>query len=301
MNVALFGNSGFIGKHLQKSLQLHSEIQNVSLRTEGWEYSINEKTEVYINLIGKAHDHRGLVTIEEFRIANVELAKQIFDVFKRSDAKLMIHISSLAALEEIESNMDLTETENCRPQSVYGITKREAEKWLLAQKLPCGKKLIILRPPMVHGEGDKGNLGLLYKFISKGLPYPFSSINNKRSFISIDNFTFFIEKIIFNQDKLSSEIYHICDDEPVSTNEIINIIGEFTNKKISKLKIPKFIIIYFVKIGDFAGLKFYTQKIKKMTGNLVLSNFKIKMALGISSLPLTVEEGLSKTIKSFQK
>ena len=49
---------------------------------------------------------------------------------------------------------------------------------------------------MIHGIGDKGNLGLLHKFISKGIPYPLSSFNNYRSFISMDNFSFFIKSII---------------------------------------------------------------------------------------------------------
>lgn len=93
------------------------------------------------------------------------------------------------------------------------------------------KKIIILRPPLVHGEGDKGNLELLYKFISKGIPYPLSAFQNSRSFLSIDNFIFFLKEIISNQDKLDSGIYHIADDEVLSTKEILEIIKRVENKK----------------------------------------------------------------------
>src|SRR5690606_37898463 len=103
------------------------------------------------------------------------------------------------------------EDSSCNPISWYGHSKRTAEKWLLEQHLPPGKKLVILRPPMVHGPGDKGNLGLLYKLISKGIPYPLASFDNRRSFISIDNFSFFIEQIITHHEKMDSGIYHIAD------------------------------------------------------------------------------------------
>src|SRR5690606_10609542 len=130
----------------------------------------------------------------------------------------------------------------CNPASWYGKSKRAAEEWLLAQDVPEGKKLIILRPPMVHGPGDKGNLGLLYKLISKGIPYPLSSFDNRRSFISIDNFCFFIQQIINKNDIIKSGIYHVADDEPVSTKEIIDIIKEVTDKNTPNLALSKFLV-----------------------------------------------------------
>src|SRR5690606_1740131 len=94
------------------------------------------------------------------------------------------------------------------------------------------KKLIIIRPPMVHGPGDKGNLGLLYKLISKGIPYPLASFDNRRSFICIDNFCFFIKQIIAHYDQLDTGIYHVADDESVATKEIIDIIKEVSKKRV---------------------------------------------------------------------
>src|SRR5690606_12663074 len=105
-------------------------------------------------------------------------------------------------------------------------------------------------PPMVHGPGDKGNLALLYKLISKGIPYPLSSFDNSRSFISIDNFSFFIQQIIEHQDKLDSGIYHIADDESISTKEIIEIIKNVTGKNVPNIALPKFLVKGIAKIGD---------------------------------------------------
>ncbi|UZJ66447.1 sugar nucleotide-binding protein [Sphingobacterium sp. KU25419] len=72
----------------------------------------------------------------------------------------------------MEAPKALSEVAVYNPVSCYGKSKRAAEEWLLEQALPLGKKLIILRPPMVHGSGDKGNLNQLYKLVSKGIPYP---------------------------------------------------------------------------------------------------------------------------------
>src|SRR5690606_6083014 len=115
------------------------------------------------------------------------------------------------------------------------------------------------RPPMVHGPGDKGNLGLLYKLISKGIPYPLASFNNSRSFISIDNFCYYIEQIIAKEAQLESGIYHIADDEPVSTKEIIDIIKKVIAKNVSNLALPRILVKGMAKIGDVLPIPLNTK------------------------------------------
>lgn len=299
MKIILFGGSGFIGKNVMKKFPKNS-IVPISLRADEWKNNLPSDTEVFINLIGKAHDHKGVARYEDYYEANVDLAKEIFNEFLKSNAKLLIHISSIAAQEEFESSKPLKEENQCHPFSSYGKTKREAEEWLLQQNLPEKKKLIILRPPMVHGEGDKGNLGLLYKLISKGIPYPLASFDNKRSFISIDNFSYFINQIIENKELLENGIYHISDDEAVSTKEIIEIIKKVENNNTLNLSLPKVLVKFLAKIGDIIPLPLNTKRLKKMTGNLEVSNQKIKNALGITQLPISAKKGIEITIKSFK-
>jgi len=291
----IIGGSGFIGKSLLRSLP---DGTSLSLRSEDWRSHINE-ARTWVNLVGKAHDHKGGVIEGDYYYANVTLAKEVFEAFLNSSANLLVHISSLAAVEEFESFKPLVETDKCNPLSWYGKSKREAEQWLIEQKLPENKKLIILRPPMVHGPGDKGNLGLLYKFISKGIPYPLSSFDNRRSFISIDNFIYFVREIIDKQETLGSGIYHISDDEPISTKEIIAVIKEVTRKNTMNIALPKSIVKAIAKIGDFLPIPLNSKRLKKMTSNLLVSNLKIKQALEIDKLPLSARAGLEKTIRSF--
>ncbi|MDM1448000.1 NAD-dependent epimerase/dehydratase family protein [Myroides odoratimimus] len=298
--VLIFGSSGFIGQSLFHYLKSNFPITNSSLR------DLNNLREVkthdiIINLVGKAHDHKGEATERDFDYANYELVKELYKVFEQSDAKVFIHISSIAAIEETGSSNALTEEMGSNPQSWYGLSKRKAEEYLLNQDIPEGKKVIILRPTMVHGPGDKGNLTLLYKLISKGLPYPLAKFDNRRSFLSIDNFNFFIEEIINNIEHVDSGIYHICDDTPIATSSIISIIGKVTDKKVLNFTLPKGIVKSIAKVGDMVPIPLNSKRLSKMTSDLVVSNEKIKKALGIGNLPVSAEKGLEKTISSFKK
>ncbi|MGG5510442.1 NAD-dependent epimerase/dehydratase family protein [Myroides odoratimimus] len=298
MRILVYGASGFIGQNLLRVLNDKCCVESSSLRNIG-NLDMIKDYNIIINLVGKAHDHKGEATEHDFDYANYELVKELYSVFVRSDAKMFIHVSSISAIEEMDSNYTLTEEMECKPVSWYGKSKRKAEEYLLNQEIPNGKKVIVLRPTMVHGPGDKGNLTLLYKIISKGLPYPLGKFDNKRSFLSISNFNFIIEEILKHPEKIESGIYHICDDEPISTSTIISMIGEITGKKVFKLAIPKNIVKCIASIGDFLPIPLNTNRLVKMTSNLVVSNNKIKSVLMINRLPIKAEEGMRETLISF--
>jgi RmlD substrate binding domain. len=295
-NILIIGASGFVGQNLLQYLKFS---KGCSLRDKDWRSKIDE-FEILVNLVGKAHDHKGQASEQDYFFVNVELVKEIFYAFIQSTATVLLHVSSIAALEEYSAEGMLTESDTCHPESWYGRSKREAEEWLLAQELPSSKKLIIIRPPMIHGPGDKGNLGLLYGLISRGIPYPLASFDNYRSFISIENFCFFIRQMIEKKDKLSSGIFHVADNESVSTHQIIEIIKQVTGRRVANLALPKSLVIGIAKIGDFIPIILNSKRLKKMTSNLLVSNEKSKSFLNVTKLPLTAEEGLRKTIESFQ-
>lgn len=297
----LGGNNGFIGSHLSTKLKDPLQCEFVSMRNLSW-VKDNILADCMINLVGKAHDFTGKATENDFFYANFELAKTAFDLFISSQAKVFIHISSLAAIEEVESAKSLAENAAYNSVSPYGRSKQAAEEWLMSQQLPTDKKLIILRPPMVHGAGDKGNLKQLFSIVSKGIPYPLVRFKNKRSFLSIDNFCFYIEQILLQNEKLNSGVYHLSDDETLSSNEIVKIMKQETGLKIPCFPLPKRIISFLSKLGDHTrAFPLNTWRLKKLTSNLVVSNKKIKVALQIERLPKTAKEGLRDTIRALKQ
>lgn len=301
-NILITGALGFVGQNLTNHLKNYNLI-TIS-RKNGFDYNLidndfldNNKIEIIIHLAGKAHDLKKTSNDSEYYEANIDLTISLFDSFLKSNAKTFIFLSSVKAAKDF-IEISLTEDTEPTPISVYGKSKLEAEKYLLSHQLHTNKKLFILRPCMIHGPGNKGNLNLLYKLVSKNLPWPLGAFENKRSFCSIDNLNFIIEQLI-SRDDISSGIYNIADDEPLSTNQIIELIANAQNHKSRIIELPKSLIYFLAKIGALISLPFNTENLTKLTENYVVSNEKIKMAIG-KDLPMSSKEGLLKTFSYFK-
>ena len=160
------------------------------------------------------------------------------------------------------------------------------------------KQVYILRPCMIHGPGNKGNLNLLYNVVKKGIPWPLGSFENRRSFTSIDNLCYVIEGLLTKA--VPGGIYHMGDDEAMSTNELIATICEAMGKQPHIWKINKSLMEGFAGLGSLLHLPLNKERLRKLTENYVVSNAKIKNALGIEKMPVTAKEGLIKTIQSFE-
>ena len=156
------------------------------------------------------------------------------------------------------------------------------------------KLFYILRPCMIHGKGNKGNLNLLVKWVKKGLPWPLAAFENKRSFAAIGNVCYVVNQLL--QHKIESGIYNICDDEPVSTNRLIGLICECLGKKVRMWRIPPCIVRVCAKLGDIIHLPLNNERLQKLTENYVVDNSQIKKELGTDTMPINVVDGLKITI-----
>jgi nucleoside-diphosphate-sugar epimerase len=298
MIITITGISGFVGQNLSKYLRDQGHFLNgLSLRNENW--SLDKSSEAIIHLAGKAHDTSNTSDSESYFKVNRDLTISLFDQFLNSDIKDFFYFSSVKAVADTIDGI-LEENFAGNPQTPYGQSKFEAENYLLQQNLPAGKRLFIIRPCMIHGPGNKGNLNLLYKVVEKGIPWPLASFQNHRSFLSIDNLNFLILKMLLNKE-IATGVYNFADDQALSTNELVRIIANVSGKKEKLWKLNAQLISGIAKIGDFTKLPLNSERLKKLTESYVVSNTKVKNALKISSLPVSAEEGLKKTIKSFQK
>ena len=302
--ILITGSSGFLGKNL--SLYLREYKIFPFSRTLGLEYNILtnnyldiNQIGVVIHLAGKAHDLKNTTNEKEFFKINTDLTKKIFDSFLNSNSNIFIYLSSVKAVKDF-TDCILTEEIKETPTSIYGKSKLAAEKYIHSKfEFYKNKSVYILRPCMIHGPGNKGNLNLLYKIVNKGFPWPLGAFNNERSFCSIDNLSFIIKELIDNG-KIPSGIYNIADDEALSTNEIINLIAKSQQKNIHILNVSKFLINVLAKLGDLFKLSFNTDRLNKLTENYIVSNKKIKNAIN-KPLPITAKLGLLNTFDSFNQ
>jgi len=304
MKIFISGAKGFIGKNLTEHLTKNgNQVTAVSRTPENenelsWEqlFSGGMDANVFIHLAGKAHDLKKTSNPEEYFEVNTELTRRVFNLFLQSKAPVFIYMSSVkAAADRVDGILQEDVTQN--PQTPYGQSKLQAETYILDQDIPVGKRVFILRPCMVHGPGNKGNLNLLYKFVSKGIPYPLAAFENKRSFLSIANLEYIIDGLINND--VPGGVYNIADDEPLSTNDVIHVISKAIGAKPRLWKLSPAMLKGVARVGDMIRLPLNSERLKKLTESYVVSNEKIKKALKTDRLPVSSTEGLSRTIKSF--
>lgn len=299
--VAITGTTGFVGTNLISFLDRYNtsvDIRSINRNDLSNKKLIVQLEEVatIIHLAGKAHDVKKASNPQEYYQVNFELTKKLYDAFLQSNAKKFIFVSSVKAVADSVNGV-LTEGDIPNPETDYGKSKLMAEQYIQSQPLPNGKSYYILRPCMIHGSGNKGNLNLLYQFVKKGIPYPLAGFKNKRSFLSVENLCFIIEELI-ERDDIATGVYQVADDEPLSTNDVVSILSTSTGKQSKLWRISPVLIRTIAKLGDSLKLPLTTERLNKLTESYVVSNQKIKQAIG-REFPLTARKGLEITARSF--
>lgn len=324
MNILITGIHGFVGSNLVVALKNHYILYGLDIVTpekEGvvktfvWKdvettsFPIQKlpQFDAIIHLAGKAHDTKNQSASQVYFDINTGLTQKIFDFFLESSAKRFIFFSSVkAAADSVVGDM-LTEDVIPTPVGPYGESKIAAEEYILSKlrsehgelkvAMQRDKQVYILRPCMIHGPGNKGNLNLLYNVVKKGIPWPLGDFENKRSFTSIDNLCYVVEGLLTKD--VASGIYHMGDDEALSTNELIALMCEAMGKEPHIWKMNRKMMEGCAGLGTLLHLPLNTERLRKLTENYVVSNEKIKSALGIDRMPVRAADGIMKTIRSF--
>lgn len=227
-----------------------------------------------VHLAGKAHDTRNVTEPQVYFDVNVGLTKRIFEAVYRKVPRF-VYFSSIKALDG---------------DTPYAQSKREAEVFL-------NGRAIVLEPAMIHGPGNKGNLNLLVKVVKKGIPWPLAAFENQRSFTSIGNICAVVEALC---QRGENGTYPMCDDAPVSTNRLIELIAEAYGKPPSLWRLPRVLMRCAAAFGTVLHLPLNLERLGKLTENSVVDNSLLKRALGWSAMPVDAEEGLKATLRSFR-
>lgn len=318
MRILITGIHGFVGSNLVNALKKEHTLYGVDIvapvkegveKTFSWK-DVDENAippmDAIIHLAGKAHDTKNRAAAQVYFDVNTGLTQKIYDYFLKSEAKRFIFFSSVKAAADKVPGDVLTEEVVPAPKGPYGESKIKAEEYILKNEAlrtkneeSASKRVFILRPCMIHGPGNKGNLNLLYGVVSKGIPWPLGAFENRRTFTSIDNLCFVVEGLLTKD--VQSGIYHMADDEALSTNELIEVMCEAMGKKAHIWKINRSLMEGVASIGTTLHLPLNEERLGKLTENYVASNAKIKKALGIERMPVRAKDGLKKTILSFRK
>ncbi|WP_165743733.1 SDR family oxidoreductase [Pseudoalteromonas sp. Z9A6] len=283
MRIAITGATGFVGRHLMKGLiasveelvtigRRKTDLSNVTF----YKGSIDKKTDyskalgsvdVVIHCAARVHVMNDAASdpLTQFRSVNTQGTLNLAKQAAQADVKRFIFLSSIKVNGESTSGKaPFTASDKSVVEDPYGISKFEAEQQLLELGKQTGMEIVIIRPPLVYGEGVKANFLSLMRLVGKGLPLPFRSIkNNKRSLVSVYNLVELI-KVCITHPKAANQVFLASDDNDLSTAEMVALMAKVQNKKNLALPVPVWCFKLVGKILNKADV------IDRLTGSLQL-------------------------------
>ena len=275
MKIIVTGSNGYLGSNYINQYKNKYKFEKFSLLNQKLEDISFDNIDIVLHCAALVHqkvEH----PYEKYYEINVDYPLKLAKLAKQNAVKQFVFISTIAVYgEDLEK---LNENTICNPITPYGKSKLEAEKQLL--ELNNEDFVVsIIRPPMVYGKNAPGNIDSLIKLVKKLPIIPLGKIENKRSFISIQNLCHIIDEIISKQ---KSGVFLTSDDEPISTTKLCELISKNLDKKIYLVKIP-----FFESLLKIFKPSFH----KRLYGSLEVDNTITKQKLNLQN-PYSVEDGI---------
>jgi UDP-glucose 4-epimerase len=314
--IALTGASGFLGSALLDSLRnknlkcfSRSELSiahnchffqgDIGSQTNFFDFV--ENTHVIIHCAARVHVMKKSTcsALEAFREVNTYGTLNLARQAAAAGVKRFIFLSSIKVNGESTSDRaPFTAFDKLFPEDPYSQSKSEAEEQLLALGKETGMEIVIIRPPLVYGEGVKANFASLIRLVGRGLPLPFRAIkHNKRSLVSVYNLVDLI-KICIDHPKAANQVFLVSDDDDMSTARMVALMAKVQGKANLSLSVP----VWCFKL---AGKLFKKDAVvDRLVGSLQLEIEHTKNTLNWVP-PYSVEHGFAlaakKKIKNWTK
>ena len=192
-----------------------------------WSRALRD-VEVVIHMAAPAHMRRA-PSEDELDKVNVDGGVRLFRGMHEHGVRRMVYLSTVKVYGERSTGRAFTRADEPRPEDAYARSKWKAEKALTAESERLDPELVVVRAPLVHGPGAKGNLRRLMKLIRSGVPLPLKSVNNKRSMVGLHNLHDFLETCA-NHPRPVAGAYPVSDGEDVSTPDLIRVLSGAMNR-----------------------------------------------------------------------
>ncbi len=231
--------------------------------------------------------------IAVFRQVNVAGTERLARIAATNGVKRFIFLSTVKVNGKETENRQFTERDIPNPHDDYSTSKWEAEQALHNISDATGLEIVILRLPLVYGQGVKANFLRLLDLVARRIPLPLAHVNNRRSLIYLGNLTDAIVTCIIHP-KAAGQTYMVSDGQDVSTPELIRMIAKAMGKKARLFPCPAPLL---KMIGKIAGK---SSEVERLTGSLQIDSAKIRKTLNWTP-PFTIEEGICKTVQWYIK
>ena len=319
MRVLLTGSSGFIGQHLcDYLLKRGVDVITASIRGDEWLEAMNN-CDAIIHLAAYAHQER--YDVDEMREVNVVGTRIVAEEAIKKGIKRFVFLSTIKVLgEKTKKGYPFTEQSPPNPQDIYASTKLWAEN-VLTELAIKNKNFepVIIRTPLVYGEGVKANYKKLMQLCSKSLPLPFAGNKSRRSMIYVENLCSAIFTCLEDK-RAARKTFLVKDEKTWPFYEIIRIIkilmkdnrvgggneiepeekeniSQYQMIKNKKFKVG---IFYFPNFLIYLGFVLLG---KKHTANRIYKHLEIDDSFIHETLnwypEISTTEGIRRTIESF--
>jgi len=309
----IIGGSGFVGTRLIDLLgkencinidkaisSRHNEITRIfDIRNKNLETILPDNTDSVILLAAEHHDD--VLPISLYYEVNVEGAKNVLEALEKKGINKIVFVSSAAVYGLGKPNP--AETYLLEPSSHYGKSKVSAEKLLQdwRQKSPQNRSLTIIRPAVIFGEDNKGNVHNLLRQIASGKFIMIGNGLNKKSMAYVGNATAFI-RYCLNTNTTGERIFNYVDNPDLNMKELVSEVEKSIEKRLLPIRLPYW-------IGLMGGLAF--DILSSVTGkNYPIKMIRIKKFCATTQFnaakahasgfiaPFTLSEGLHLTLKN---
>jgi len=261
--IVITGGSGFLGHHLlsnkafNEALAIgrtkpdnHQIFRKVSFAEDDNLSEVLIDKEVVVHLAARAHVMNDVSknSLDLYRQVNTVETLNLAEKAAIAGVKRFIFISTIKVLgEQTEPGQAFKNGDSFNPQDPYSISKAEAEEGLKLIGEAHGMEIVIIRPPLVYGEGVKGNFASLIKLISLPIPLPIGSIHNKRSLVSVENLVDLIVTCLYHPNA-ANQTFLVSDDEDMSTPLLFSRLAEAGNYSTYIFKFPLSILHFFLRL-----------------------------------------------------
>ena len=247
-----------------------------------------------VHLAGRAHVMSDDPATSEslYLSANVDVTRKLAQSAARTGVKRMILMSSVKVNGEsttIDSPFTSQDTPN--PQDPYGRSKTQAEQALWDVASSSGLEGVVIRPPLVYGPGVRANFASLIGIVNRGIPLPLGSIQNKRSFVSIDNLIDCIATAL-QSSNAPGQTFLVSDGNDLSTPELIRSIASALHK--SPMLIPFPTALLKLVATSVAKRSAYERLCGSLTVDIALTKQKLSW-----TPPFTVQDSMQRTVDAF--
>jgi nucleoside-diphosphate-sugar epimerase len=313
MKFLVTGASGFVGRSLcaelfQQGHEVVAAVRSANTQIDDFERvtvgTIDSATDwsaalynadIVIHLAARVHVMSDVAVnpLDEFRKINVEGTLNLASQAVMASVKRFIFISSVKVNgEHTEVGAKFTEIDKPHPQDAYGISKLEAEQGLLSIAERSGMEVVIVRPPLIYGVGVKANFANMMRAVKRGIPMPFGTIHNKRSFVYVENLISLI-LLCITHPAAANEVFMVSDGDSLSTTELLRECARALGVKSRLFPVPQKVIEFGANLLGKADVA------QRLCGNLQVDISKARTLLGWEP-PFSVEEGLRLAADGFR-